>query len=777
MEPSVKRAHNDADDLGSDGYSAKRPLIQPVAAETTVMNKMAAINPIALRLMQKAGWSGAGLGVNEQGITAPIATQSQFGRGGLGTVSLMQQRVITDHELENVDIDQTIDWMPENSSKLPEGFDGWMKEGPPIRDLSTQTAFGSAAILKEMLSCKSMLDSVDDRVMHPARARANPFEVIKKEFFMNRAALKLANIDAIFDWAFTTPACLKEGGSLYFADVCAGPGGFSEYVFWRKKWHTKGFGFTLKGDHDFTVDKFNAETPKVFFHTYYGVDKTGDVYNTASIRAFREIIARETRGEMLHVLTADGGFDVTANENIQEVLNRQLFLCQCVTALAVLRKGGNFVCKLFDSYTHFTIGLIFLLRQCFERTCIFKPVTSRPANSERYVVCMGLKTENAPVVEYLLKVNDRINAVKPASTLHLIQQSIDVIEIVPTAMMDEAYLAYMRQSNDFLGRMQVHALKKLHKFIQDTTLPSEDQASIREKCLNKWNIPLNGIEPRINMRQAEYFSNRIKKQSTVNIDAQPAFLADQHIKGDRAVMRDVSDWMCVAMGNESKSHCFIIGEMRHDISIYTPNKKGGGRWEGLEGSLLLPEGTCLLGEVVKYEGHKIALQVWDAMMIAYQDVQKESYSRRRELIADLLHNLHRDREITMLPFQARGRMIPLMLKQALPLKDIRQLEMQVQNARATLPCDDGFQHDANFLVSGVIALPVVCAVRFDPKGMEQETSSSGEVMWVNKISRQRIERYANLSFRASLEGSVKIDRNAFSEIAAFVDHKIAQEHM
>ena len=23
---------------------------------------------------------------------------------------------------------------------------------------------------------------------------------------------------------------------LYFADVCAGPGGFSEYVLWKKKW-------------------------------------------------------------------------------------------------------------------------------------------------------------------------------------------------------------------------------------------------------------------------------------------------------------------------------------------------------------------------------------------------------------------------------------------------------------------------------------------------------------------------------------------------------------
>lgn len=35
---------------------------------------------------------------------------------------------------------------------------------------------------------------------------------------------------------------------LYFADICAGPGGFSEYMLWRKGWHCKGFGFTLKGN-------------------------------------------------------------------------------------------------------------------------------------------------------------------------------------------------------------------------------------------------------------------------------------------------------------------------------------------------------------------------------------------------------------------------------------------------------------------------------------------------------------------------------------------------
>ena len=106
-------------------------------------------------------------------------------------------------------------------------------------------------------------------------------------------------------------------------------------------------------------------------------------------------------------------------ENIQELLTKQLVLCQFLCALSILRcgefygdgltyfnsnslfhcfkyllfqdlklcftLGGNFVCKTFDLYTTFNVGLIYLLYRCFEKICIFKPVTSRPANSERYI--------------------------------------------------------------------------------------------------------------------------------------------------------------------------------------------------------------------------------------------------------------------------------------------------------------------------------------------------------------------------------------------------------
>ena len=55
-------------------------------------------------------------------------------------------------------------------------------------------------------------------------------------------------------------------GVLYFGDVAAGPGGFSEYVLWRRGGSAKGLGFTLRGSHDFTVHRFHhAAPPEVKF--------------------------------------------------------------------------------------------------------------------------------------------------------------------------------------------------------------------------------------------------------------------------------------------------------------------------------------------------------------------------------------------------------------------------------------------------------------------------------------------------------------------------------
>lgn len=46
--------------------------------------------------------------------------------------------------------------------------------------------------------------------MRKARTRSNPFETIGKGIFLNRAAMKMANLDKVFDSMFTSPKTQEE---------------------------------------------------------------------------------------------------------------------------------------------------------------------------------------------------------------------------------------------------------------------------------------------------------------------------------------------------------------------------------------------------------------------------------------------------------------------------------------------------------------------------------------------------------------------------------------
>jgi cap1 methyltransferase len=106
---------------------------------------------------------------------------------------------------------------------------------------------------------------VNEKEFRNARDRANPFEDIGKSVFLDRASLKIASIDALMNFSLFFDE--KDGESFFtkyssehpflFADVCSGPGGFSEYIFWRMKRRAIGLGMTLRGMFSIPFNPFN----------------------------------------------------------------------------------------------------------------------------------------------------------------------------------------------------------------------------------------------------------------------------------------------------------------------------------------------------------------------------------------------------------------------------------------------------------------------------------------------------------------------------------------
>uniref|UniRef100_A0A3Q2HAL5 Cap-specific mRNA (nucleoside-2'-O-)-methyltransferase 1 n=1 Tax=Equus caballus TaxID=9796 RepID=A0A3Q2HAL5_HORSE len=452
-------------------------------------------NSVSQKLMAKMGFKeGEGLGKYSQGRKDIVEASNQKGRRGLGlTLQGFDQELNVDWRSEpEPSACEQVSWFPECTTEIPDTqeMSDWMVVGKRKMVIEDEAEFCGEELLRSVLQCKSVFDVLDGEEMRRARTRANPYEMIRGVFFLNRAAMKMANMDFVFDRMFTNPRDSygkplvkdREAELLYFADVCAGPGGFSEYVLWRKKWHAKGFGMTLKGPNDFKLEDFYSASSELF-EPYYGeggIDGDGDITRPENITAFRNFVLDNTDRKGVHFLMADGGFSVEGQENLQEILSKQLLLCQFLMALSIVRTGGHFICKTFDLFTPFSVGLIYLLYCCFERVCLFKPITSRPANSERYVVCKGLKVGIDDVRDYLFSVNIKLNQLRNTDS--------DVNLVVPLDVIkgDHEFTDYMIRSNESHCSLQIKALAKIHAFVQDTTLSEPRQAEIRKECLRLW---------------------------------------------------------------------------------------------------------------------------------------------------------------------------------------------------------------------------------------------------------------------------------------------------
>jgi 23S rRNA U2552 (ribose-2'-O)-methylase RlmE/FtsJ len=121
----------------------------------------------------------------------------------------------------------------------------------------------------------------------------------------------------------------------------------------------------------------------------YGKDQTGDINNWDNIHHIQNLA-----NDLFYLVTADGGFDEGTDFNNKEQLHYCLILSEIYAAMKLQRAGGNFVLKVFDVFTETSIHLLYLLSLAYEHVYVYKPQTSRPTNSEKYIVCKGFRVDD-----------------------------------------------------------------------------------------------------------------------------------------------------------------------------------------------------------------------------------------------------------------------------------------------------------------------------------------------------------------------------------------------
>ena len=174
------------------------------------------------------------------------------------------------------------------------------------------------------------------------------------------------------------------------------------------------------------------------------------------------------------IITCDGGFDYSSNFNDQELASYSLIYNEIFIGLNLQQTNGTFICKLFDMFYYSTIQLLYILYLSYNTVSFHKPYTSRPSNSEKYVVCRGFRGYNKEICNLLCTYfNKSILPIK-----------------VPAGFVDEINKyneGYIGQQILFINRGIEHIVKKHAR----SERPTFNQLKKSKEWCKRYNISIN----------------------------------------------------------------------------------------------------------------------------------------------------------------------------------------------------------------------------------------------------------------------------------------------
>ena len=306
------------------------------------------------------------------------------------------------------------------------------------------------------------------------KRRLNPYEYINTSFDVyspcvctykpiSRAFFKLLEIMNTHTFHF--PNVLK---SFHLAE---GPGGFIEAIqYLRKNNSDTYYGMTLI-DQKKDVPLWNKCEKSIMRHSNNIViesgDGTGDLYHLENL-----LYVKRHYEQTMDFITADGGFDYSVDFNNQEESSLHLIFSEICFATMMQKKGGSFILKVFDTFSSSTIEMIYFLTYLYEEVTIMKPMTSRPANSERYVICSNFK-QVSNLEDIKTRLCDLYEEIQKTPFVSFLDLEIPNL-----------FLNKIREINSIFGQSQVSTISAVLTYITDEK-KGEKMEQLRKSHIHK----------------------------------------------------------------------------------------------------------------------------------------------------------------------------------------------------------------------------------------------------------------------------------------------------
>ena len=339
-----------------------------------------------------------------------------------------------------------------------------------IKDFVIKDSYNEVEYEKKnkLMEVKCRIDKIPSKKWERSKKKVNKYEYIYTSSKKNRNICNIVPVSrSYFKIYEVMKDLIKINNEGIAGCIAEGPGGFIHCI--NDNTNMDVYGITLISKTDRNIPFWNQQIIANSKNKLsYGVDKTGDIYKLENAIEFIDSLD----GQLCNLVTADGGFDYSNDYNSQESDSYRLLFSEIYIALNIQKQGGSFLIKFFDIFNYKTIQLIYILFICYNKINIFKPITSRLSNSEKYIVCDGFKGCNQEIINYMQKNYDTSN----------------IIIDIPDSFIKEIF-----SYNDIFVNKQIETIVEIisntEKVIDNN--PSAEQIECAKEWCLKYDLPIN----------------------------------------------------------------------------------------------------------------------------------------------------------------------------------------------------------------------------------------------------------------------------------------------
>lgn len=183
------------------------------------------------------------------------------------------------------------------------------------------------------------------------------------------------------------------------------------------------------------------------------------------------------------IYTHDAGMDVTSNFNDQETINLKLHLGCALSGFLLMKPGATFIAKQYTYFETASTDLISLYSTLFKEFYLYKPYTSRPYNSEIYLVGIdflgitdSIKNRLFELLEKGFKPTDKLFSYSTPRELSIFAKKVFGRQIrYLQKNLDEYYKYTPKEIADYHQKESNEKIRKWLKEFPIQKLESEDQ--------------------------------------------------------------------------------------------------------------------------------------------------------------------------------------------------------------------------------------------------------------------------------------------------------------